>query len=89
MTRVDFPATRDAYPYTGRAGWHPVIANPDNGHLPARPRHGGGRDAVRPGADVGLTRARYVRVRDVSFRGGAPSEGFDLDAAAIVHAETP
>ena len=39
--------------------------------------------------DVGVTSARYVRIRDVSFRGGAPTEGFDLDAAVILHGETP
>lgn len=87
QTWVDFPCQKDAYPYTGCAGWHPVISNPDNGISPFDPATAGG-DAFDL-ADLGLSRARYVRVRDVSFYGAAPTEGFDLDAAAIVHAEVP
>lgn len=87
QTWVDFPCHKDDYPYTGCAGWHEVYSNPANGISPLDPAVAGG-DAFDL-ADVGLTRARYVRVRDVSFLGGGPSEGFDLDAAAIVHAETP
>jgi hypothetical protein len=37
-------------------------------------------------ADVGLASARFVRVRDVSRAGAAPSAGFDLDAVGVVHA---
>ena len=35
---------------------------------------------------LGISRARYVRVRDVSGEGAAPSAGFDLDAVGIVTA---
>jgi len=38
-------------------------------------------------ADVGMTHARYVRIRDVSFRGGAPTEGSDVDTAVILNAD--
>jgi hypothetical protein len=87
QTWVDFPCQNDAYPYTGCGGWHPVLSNPDNGISPLDPTVSGG-DAFDL-ADIGVTHARYVRIHDVSFRGGAPTEGFDLDAAAIVNAETP
>lgn len=87
VTWVDFPCEKDTYPYTGCAGWHPVISNPANGISPFDAATAGGDPFDL--ADVGLTRARYVRIRDVSFKGASPTEGFDLDAAAIVHAETP
>jgi len=87
QTWVDFPCHKDGYPYTGCAGWHPILSNPPNGISPLDPTMAGGDPFDL--ADVGLTRARYVRVRDVSLHGGPPNEGFDLDAAAIVHAETP
>jgi hypothetical protein len=81
-----FPCASQGYPYTGCAGWHPVLASADNGVSPFDPTAAGG-DAFDL-ADVGLTRARYVRIRDVSMAGAAPTAGFDLDAAAIVHAES-
>ena len=87
VTWVDFPCAKDTYPYTGCAGWHPVISNLANGISPFDAATAGGDPFDL--ADVGLTRARYVRIRDVSFKGASPTEGFDLDAAAIVHAETP
>jgi hypothetical protein len=87
QTWVDFPCQKDAYPYTGCGGWHPVLSNPDNGISPLDPAVSGG-DAFDL-ADIGVTHARYVRIRDVSFRGVTPTEGFDLDAAAILNAETP
>ncbi len=87
VTWVDFPCHSEGYPYTGCAGWHPVLSNPDNGISPTDPATAGGDPFDL--ADVGVTHARYVRVRDVSFKGGSPTEGFDLDAAAIVNAESP
>ena len=35
-------------------------------------------------AELGLTSARYVRIRDLSGEGAAPSVGFDLDAVGLV-----
>jgi hypothetical protein len=86
-TWVDFPCQKDAYPYTGCAGWHPVLTSPDNGLSPFDPTTAGGDPFDL--ADIGVTHARYVRIRDVSLHGAAPTEGFDLDAAAIVHPESP
>jgi hypothetical protein len=85
VTWVDFPCDQSGYPFTGCAGWHPVLSNPDNGISPLDPATAGG-DAFDL-ADVGVTHARYVRVRDVGFVGAGGTEGFDLDAASIVHAQ--
>lgn len=79
-------------PFAGCAGKSPVISAPGNGVSPIDPAVAGG-DAFDLAA-VGLTRARFVRVRDVSTGpcGGTPkpnTAGFDLDAIAIVNAETP
>jgi hypothetical protein len=89
-TWVDFPCSKAAYPYTGCGGWHSVLSNPDNGISPfdASPDGGAGGDAFDL-ADIGGAHARYIRIRDVSFRGGAPTEGFDLDAAVILNADFP
>jgi len=38
-------------------------------------------------AELGLERARFVKIQDVSGLGAAPSAGFDLDAVGIVNAE--
>jgi hypothetical protein len=86
-TWVSFPCHKESFPYTGCAGWHPVLSNPDNGISPFDPVHAGG-DAFDL-ADIGVARARYVRIVDVSFRGSTPYEGFDLDAAVILNAESP
>ena len=41
-------------------------------------------------ADLGLTRARYVRIRDVSTTApDGPSAGFDLDAVGVIHRGSP
>jgi hypothetical protein len=87
VTWVSFPCHKEGFPYTGCAGWHPVISNPYNGVSPFDPATAGG-DAFDL-ADIGVAHARYVRIVDVSFRGSAPFEGFDLDAAVILHAESP
>lgn len=87
MTWTTFPCKSDGYPYTGCAGWHPVLASGENGISATDPATAGG-DAFDL-ADVGVTHARYVRVRDVSMKGAATTAGFDLDAASIVNAETP
>ena len=39
-------------------------------------------------ADIGLTRARFVRVRDLQFSSlGQTTRGFDLDAIVLIHYE--
>lgn len=39
-------------------------------------------------ADVGLDRARYVRLRDIQGEGASPSQGADIDAVGLVHFES-
>lgn len=72
--------------FPGCAGVTPVLANSDNGIDATDPAAAGG-DAFDL-ADLGVERARYVRIRDTgsnSYEG--TSGGFDLDAVAVVHGE--
>ena len=70
--------------FPGCAGVHPVFANPDNGIDPTDPKVAGG-DAFDL-ADLGMTHARYVRIRDSGHNpSDPPGGGFDLDAIAVVH----
>jgi hypothetical protein len=91
------PAAADgtgvAPPYGACAGWHVVYSTPKNGVSPLDPAVAGG-DAFDL-ADVGVSHARYVRIVDRTAEacpdaGPRPdTNGFDLDAVAIVHAEKP
>ena len=82
-----FPCTASEPPYGSCAGWHPVYANPDENAIdPTDPAVAGG-DAFDL-ADIGVARARYVRITDRVDLGDANGL-FDLDAVSIVHAECP
>jgi len=82
-----FPCTASEAPYGSCAGWHPVYANPDENAIdPTNPSVAGG-DAFDL-ADLGVARARYVRITDRVDLGGGNGL-FDLDAVSIVHAECP
>jgi hypothetical protein len=71
--------------YPDCAGIHATLSNPTNGVSPTDPAVAGG-DAF-DFADLGVSRARYVRIRDSGFsRYGGTTGGFDLDAIAAVHA---
>lgn len=72
-------------PYTGCAGWTPAQAFEACALVPLDAGMTGG-DAFDL-ATVGVTRAQYVRVRDLATTGVAPSAGFDLDAVGLVHWE--
>lgn len=79
-------------PYGQCAGWHPVHSAPGNGISPIDPSAAGGE--AYDLADLGITRARFVRIKDKSSASceGQPkpnNSGFDLDAMAVVHAERP
>lgn len=70
------------------AGRTPVLSAPGN-DIPADDPSRAGGDAFDL-ATVGASRARFVRIRDVGSQGcagaGSPgSNGFDLDAIAVVH----
>jgi hypothetical protein len=68
----------------GCAGLQPVLAHPDNNVSPLDPGTAGG-DAFDL-ADLGLARARYIRIQDTGSNDyAAPAGGFDLDAVAIVN----
>jgi hypothetical protein len=70
------------------AGRSIVYANPDTGVSALDPSVAGGDPFDL--ALVGLARARFVRIRDLSKGPAvAPSTGFDLDALAIINAESP
>jgi hypothetical protein len=80
-------------PYGQCAGWHVVYSTPTNGISPLDPTTAGG-DAFDL-ADIGVTRAQYVRIvdktnEDCPESGTRPNtNGFDLDAVAIVNAANP
>ena len=87
-----YPCTATSYPYGSCAGWHAVYSAPGNGISPVDPATAGG-DAFDL-ADLGVTHARFVRIRDVSGEvcpdaGGSNTDGFDLDAISTVNAEMP
>lgn len=85
---TEFPCRSVAYPFDGCAGWHAVLSTPENGIDPTDPDLAGG-DAFDL-ADVGLSRASFVRIRDLGLGLPAgPSAGFDLDAVASVHGCDP
>ncbi len=73
--------------YPGCAGVQSVYSSPDNGVSATDPAVSGG-DAFDL-HDVGLTRARFVRIVDSGANRfyGPPSGGFDLDAVAVVHGQ--
>ena len=74
----------DGFP--GCAGVGLVWTHPDNDIDPTDPETAGG-DAFDL-ADLGLERARFVRVRDSGFNSYAgTSGGFDLDAIAVANGE--
>jgi hypothetical protein len=86
--------TGTAPPYGSCAGWGVVYSNPQNGISPFDPATAGG-DAFDL-ADIGVKHARFVKIVDRTDEacpdsGSAQpnSNGFDLDAIAIVNAELP
>lgn len=70
--------------FPGCAGVTPVLSHPENGLDPFDLAAAGGDGFDL--AELGLTEARYVRVRDTGFNDYAgEAGGFDLDAVAAVH----
>lgn len=85
QTWKTFPCTATAYPWGACAGWHEV---PREASLDPAKAGGDQYDL----ADVGATRAKYVRIVDKGGQACDPASnpktnGFDLDAVGIVHAE--
>jgi hypothetical protein len=71
--------------FEGCAGFTPALEYDASATVPLDPGVTGG-DAFDL-ADVGVARARFVRITDVSNAGAEPSAGFDLDAVGIVNFE--
>jgi hypothetical protein len=87
VTWTAFPCTATAAPYGQCSGWHIVEANADTNDIdPTDPAVAGG-DAYDL-ADIGVSRARYVRVDDRADLTGMAGV-YDLDAVAIVHPACP
>ena len=80
-----FPCTAREYPYGACAGWHPVYATPDDPVDVDHPEKAGGDPFDL--ADLGVTRAKFVRVRDMRTKipSISATAGFDLDAMAVIH----
>jgi hypothetical protein len=86
--------TGAAPPYGQCAGWRAVYSNPQNGISPIDPTTAGGDPFDL--ASIGVTHARYVKIVDrttescpASGADKPDTNGFDLDAVAIVHAGQP
>ena len=71
--------------YLGCAGWQPVEDFVVDVCFELDPETAGG-DAFDL-AQLGLERARYVRIKDLASEGPPPSAGFDLDAVGVVYFE--
>ncbi len=86
MTFKDFPCALTP-PYAGCAGLQPVLANVEfNDINPLDPEVSGG-DAFDL-ATIGITKARFIRVRDSNLALGPlgpGTDGFDLDAVSILN----
>ena len=83
VTFTEFPCDGEAYPYTGCAGWHPVLSHPENDISPFDTTAAGG-DAFDL-SEIGVARAHFIRIRDRDGAGFSGSTGFDLDAIAVVN----
>lgn len=73
----------EAFPYEGCAGWRPVLAGSEPGISAFDPSEAGGDPFDL--ADLGMSRARFVRITDISGAGAGGTAGFDLDAVTAVH----
>lgn len=71
--------------WPGCAGWSPTLAY-DGWNLTQVSFAQTGGDGFDL-ADVGLSRARFVKIEDLSQDGAPPSAGFDLDAVGLIHYE--
>lgn len=88
VTWTAFPCDPLVRPFTGCAGLSPVLTNVDTNALDPRDPLAAGGDAFDL-ATIGVARARFLRITDsgVGRASGADTDGFDLDAVAVIHAE--
>jgi hypothetical protein len=78
-----FPCDAAAFRTTICGGWHPVLSTSANGVSPLDPAVAGGDPFDL--ADIGVARARFVKIRSIGGGQAPPNAGFDLDAVGIVH----
>lgn len=85
----EFPCTadQDDSDFGSCAGVARVYSSSQNGIDPTDPAVSGGDPYDL--ADLGVTRARYVRITDRVDLVGGNADVFDLDAVAIINAECP
>jgi hypothetical protein len=83
-TWTAFPCDVGNFKTSSCAGWHPVLSNPADG-IPATDPAVAGGDPFDLAA-IGVSRARFVKIRDLAKGGASPTAGFDLDAMAVVNA---
>jgi hypothetical protein len=70
--------------YPGCAGWRPTLMYDLRLSLLDPEITGGDPFDL---ADLGLVRARFVRIRDLATSGAGNNAGFDLDAIGLIHSE--
>lgn len=78
---TEFPCHKDEKPYRGCAGVVPVR------YVPGIPLDEVGGDLFDL-SEIGVSRAKYIRIRDTGDNGPAfveGTEGFDLDAIGLIH----
>lgn len=69
--------------YPGCAGWSPTLEYDPFEVVPLDPKRTGGDTFDL--ADVGMKRARFVKIRDLAKDAEGSAAGFDLDAVGIVN----
>jgi hypothetical protein len=88
---TDFPCDLKQSPtYPGCAGTHPIQANSQNGIDPTDPAKAGGDPFDL--AMINVKSAKFIRIIDQGLSpiyGANGTNGFDLDAIAIVHGAKP
>lgn len=88
---TDFPCDLSQAPkFPGCAGTHPVLSNPENGIDPLDPAKAGGDPFDL--ATITVPSARFVRIVDQGLSpifGANGTNGFDLDAIAVIHGAVP
>ena len=77
------PEDTDDATWPGCAGWSPTLVYDACELLELDPEETGGNAFDLE--ELGLSEARFVKVRDLAVDGATPSAGFDLDAVGLVN----
>lgn len=87
----DFPCDLTQSPkYPGCAGTHPVLSSPENGINPLDPTVSGGDSFDL--TTINMKTAQFIRIIDQGLSpiyGTNGTNGFDLDAIAVIHGAKP